>query len=221
MSKVLLSTRDLSFSYPDSSTLFFKDFEISEGSVICVTGPMGSGKTTFAKLLSGLEKPTSGKVLYKGEDIWVNRSSRRSFAGKAALLFQFSADQLFEKTVLADVMFGPLNMALDEKEAEKAAEEALRLAGVEEKLWRMDPFMLSGGQKKLVSLAGVLAIKPEVLILDEVTSALDSETEERVLSLLDSLRKEKNMAIVLITHDKEVLNRYASDGGIYEIGNDK
>ncbi len=221
MSEVLLATKDLCFSYPDSETLHFKDLEIREGSVLCITGPMGSGKTTLAKILSGLEKPSSGQILYRGEDIWKSRSVRRAFAGKVALLFQFSADQLFEKTVLLDVMFGPLNMGLSKEEAEKVAVEALKSAQVEEKLWSMDPFMLSGGQKKLVSLAGVLAIKPEVLILDEVTSALDPETEKKILILLDSLRESEKKSVVLITHDRAIINRYGSDGGIYENGNDK
>lgn len=215
----LLSTKDLVFSYPDSQALCFKDFEINEGSFVCMSGDMGSGKTTLAKLLSGLEKPSSGKVLYRGEDIWKNHGVRKSFAGKVALLFQFSADQLFEKTVLEDVMFGPLNLGLSRDEAKKAAQEALSNSGVSEELWNMDPFMLSGGQKKLVSLAGVLAIKPEVLILDEVTSALDPDTVEKILCLLDNLRSEKNVAVVLITHDREIIKKYSSDGGIYETGN--
>ncbi|MCR5760708.1 MAG: ATP-binding cassette domain-containing protein, partial [Sphaerochaetaceae bacterium] len=102
----VLSTKDLVFSYPDSQALHFRDFEIEEGGFVCIKGDMGSGKTTLAKLLSGLEKPSGGAVLYRGKDIWESRASRKAFSGKVALLFQFSSDQLFEKTVLEDVMFG-------------------------------------------------------------------------------------------------------------------
>ncbi|MCR4676120.1 MAG: energy-coupling factor ABC transporter ATP-binding protein [Sphaerochaetaceae bacterium] len=217
MAQVVLRTERIVFSYDGEKNIVFRPFELGRGEMVVLKGPMGCGKTTFAKILAGLEKPAEGRVFFNENDIWKDRKARKEFSGKAVMLFQFSQDQLFEKSVLADVMYGPLNLGMSREEAEKASEEALSLCGVEKSLWDRNPLLLSGGQKKLVSFAGVLAMRSPVLILDEITAALDLVSQKRIFDVLDFLMKERGVSVVLVTHDDISL----SCGGVYEIGNDQ
>ncbi len=183
--------------------------KLYEGEFIGLIGHTGSGKSTLIQLMNALEKPTSGRVLFHGEDIFGEGFSRKELRSRVGLVFQYPDHQLFESTVLEDVCFGPKNQGLSEEEALERAKEALRLVHADESIWKDSPLELSGGQKRRVALAGVLAMKPEVLILDEPTAGLDPGGREEILDEIHRIHEETGMTVVLVSHSMEDVARYA------------
>lgn len=182
---------------------------IHPGEFIGLIGHTGSGKSTLVQHLNGLIKPYAGSVYYDGEDIFDKDYDRKDLRGKVGLVFQYPEHQLFEETVFADVCFGPRNMGVDKKQAELTAYSALKSVGVEDECFYQSPFDLSGGQKRRVAIAGVLAMHPEVLILDEPTAGLDPKGRMELLETISAFQKEKGMAIVLVSHSMEDVANYA------------
>lgn len=184
-------------------------FEIRDGEFVGLIGHTGSGKSTLIQHLNGLIQAGSGKIYYNGEDIYQDGYDKKSLRSKVGLVFQYPEHQLFEVDVFSDVCFGPRNQGLSKDEVEARAKEALRLVGLDEKFWLQSPFELSGGQKRRVAIAGVLAMKPEVLILDEPTAGLDPKGRDEILDEISVLHREKGMTIVLVSHSMEDIARYA------------
>ncbi len=178
-------------------------FEIPSGSFVAVIGHTGSGKSTLVQHLNGLYKPTSGTVYFNGEDIFEEGYDLKKLRTKVGLVFQYPEYQLFEENVIKDVMFGPLNMGLSKEEAEEKAKKALRQARMSEDLFERSPFDLSGGQKRRVAIAGVLAMNPEVLILDEPTAGLDPRGRNYILGMLEELHRERGITIILVSHSMD------------------
>ena len=182
---------------------------INKGEFAAIIGHTGSGKSTLIQHLNGLEKPSSGRVLFDGEDIAEKKYDLRSLRCKVGLVFQYPEHQLFEETVLKDVCFGPLNQGLSREEAERKAKEALELAGIREELYELSPFELSGGQKRRVAIAGVLAMEPDYLILDEPTAGLDPAGRYKILERVKRLHEVRHMGIILVSHSMEDVAKYA------------
>lgn len=178
-------------------------FEIQDGSFTAVIGHTGSGKSTLIQHLNGLYRPTSGTVYYNGEDIFKEGYDLKTLRTKVGLVFQYPEYQLFEEDVLTDVMFGPKNMGLGKEEANDRAITALRQVGVSNDLYTRSPFDLSGGQKRRVAIAGVLAMNPEVLILDEPTAGLDPRGRDEILGMLEKLHRERKITIILVSHSMD------------------
>ena len=185
------------------------NFEIPDGQFVGLIGHTGSGKSTLIQHLNGLLKPTSGTIYYNGEDIHGEGFSLKRLRGKVGLVFQYPEHQLFETDVFADVCFGPRNLGFTEKEVWERAKEALELVGRDRKYWEQSPFELSGGQKRRVAIAGVLAMGPEVLILDEPTAGLDPRGRDEILDKIRDLHDRKGMTILLVSHNMEDIARYA------------
>ena len=185
------------------------NLRIGPGEFIGVVGHTGSGKSTLARLLNGLEKPTSGQVCYHGIDIHNKDFHRKELRSKVGLVFQYPEHQLFEVSVIKDVEFGPRNIGLKPLEVELRAYNALKLTGIGEELIDASPHALSGGQKRRVAIAGVLAMEPEILILDEPTAGLDPQERTEILELLERLHQEQGLTILLISHSMEDVARYA------------
>lgn len=184
------------------------NLEIQDGQFIGVIGHTGSGKSTLIQHMNGLLRATTGTIYYNGEDIYAEGYSMRKLRSKVGLVFQYPEHQLFETTILADVCFGPMNQGLDKNAAELRAFEALRSVGLSEKLYEQSPFDLSGGQKRRVAIAGVLAMKPEVLILDEPTAGLDPKGRDEILDQLAKLHRENHITIILVSHSMEDVAKY-------------
>lgn len=182
---------------------------IPDGQFIGVIGHTGSGKSTLIQHFNALIQPTSGQILYNGEDVWAENYNRRALRSEVGLVFQYPEHQLFEVDVFSDVCFGPRNQGLEKEEIEQRAREALQQVGLEERFWTQSPFELSGGQKRRVAIAGVLAMKPEVLILDEPTAGLDPKGRDEILDEIAALHREKRMTIILVSHSMEDVARYA------------
>lgn len=182
---------------------------IPENQFIGMIGHTGSGKSTLIQLCNGLLKPTAGKVLYNGEDIWSEGFSRKNLRSQVGLAFQYPEYQLFETDVLKDVCFGPKNQGMNEREARAQAEKALEQAGVPKELFAKSPFELSGGQKKRVAIAGVLAMNPRFLILDEPAAGLDPRGRQEIFSQIAALRQARGITIVLVSHSMEDIAQYA------------
>ena len=185
------------------------NLEIPQGQFVGIIGHTGSGKSTFIQHLNGLLKPTSGRVLSKGEDIHRSKEATRDVRFKVGLVFQYPEHQLFEETVYRDIAFGPKNMKLSESEIDERVREAAGFAGVPEELFERSPLELSGGQKRRIAIAGVLAMRPEVLILDEPTAGLDPSGRESILSNVVNYHKDKGATIILVTHSMEDVARLA------------
>lgn len=181
---------------------------IPDGQFVGIIGHTGSGKSTLIQHLNGLIKPSSGTVYYNGEDIFDEDYDRKMLRGKVGLVFQYPEHQLFEINVFEDVCFGPKNMGLSKKETELRAYEALKLVGLEDEYFYQSPFDLSGGQKRRVAIAGVLAMKPEVMILDEPTAGLDPKGRMEILGLIKKLQQESKMTIILVSHSMEDVAEY-------------
>lgn len=177
--------------------------KIDDGQFIGLIGHTGSGKTTFLQLLSGLIKPKSGTVYLDGEDIFDRSFDTRVLRSKVGIVFQYPEHQLFEENVFKDVCFGPKNLGLDKTEVELRAYEALKLVGLEDSVFYQSPFDLSGGQKRRVAIAGVLAMKPKVLILDEPTAGLDPAGRKEIFALIEKLWKEQGITVILVSHSME------------------
>ena len=183
---------------------------IHDGEFIGLIGHTGSGKSTLTQHLNGLLKASSGDILYNGESIYREGYSMKELRSKVGLVFQYPEHQLFEVDVFSDVCFGPHNQGLSQQEIDNRAAEALRLVGLDESFYKQSPFELSGGQKRRVAIAGVLAMKPEVLILDEPTAGLDPKGRDDILGLVKKLHDEQKMTIILVSHSMEDVARFAS-----------
>ncbi len=186
------------------------NLEIRDGEFIGLIGHTGSGKSTLVQHMNGLIKATSGNIYLDGESIYADGFSMKELRRRVGLVFQYPEHQLFEIDVLSDVCFGPKNMGLSEEEAKKEAREALALVGLGEEYYTRSPFELSGGQKRRTAIAGVLAMKPQMLILDEPTAGLDPQGREEILNLVASLRERTGMTVVLISHSMEDVAQYVS-----------
>lgn len=184
------------------------NLKIEDGEFIGVIGHTGSGKSTLIQHLNGLMKATSGGVYYNGADIYDEDYNMLDLRSKVGLVFQYPEHQLFETTIFDDVCFGPKNQGLTKEEAGLRAFEALRSVGLPEELYYQSPFDLSGGQKRRVAIAGVLAMRPEVLILDEPTAGLDPKGRDEILDQIALMHKERNITIILVSHSMEDVAKY-------------
>jgi energy-coupling factor transport system ATP-binding protein len=209
-----LKTEHLSYVY-SAGTPFEKkavddvSIEIKEGEIIGVIGHTGSGKSTLIQHLNGLLKPTSGKILLDGKDIWEKNYPIRQARFKVGLVFQYPEYQIFEDTVYKDIAFGAKNMGLDEKETDKRVRETAEEVGLSENLLKKSPFELSGGQKRRVAIAGVMAMRPEILILDEPTAGLDPKGRDNILELIKTYHRTKNATVLIVSHSMEDMAKYA------------
>ena len=181
---------------------------IPDGQFIGLIGHTGSGKSTLVQHLNGLLVPTSGNIYYNGADIHDSDYNKKELRSKVGLVFQYPEHQLFEIDVFTDVCFGPKNLGLDKKETELRAYAALKQVGLEDEYFYQSPFDLSGGQKRRVAIAGVLAMKPEVLILDEPTAGLDPKGRDEILDQIAKLREETGMTVILVSHSMEDVAKY-------------
>ncbi len=184
-------------------------FSVMPGEFIGVIGHTGSGKSTLMQHLNGLLKPTSGKILLDGADIWADKKLTRQARFRVGLVFQYPEYQLFEETVYKDIAFGPKNMGLSKEEIDRRVREAAGFVGLTDAQLEVSPFDLSGGQKRRVAIAGVIAMEPEVLILDEPTAGLDPEGREEILCNIEAYRKAKNAAILMVSHSMSDVARLA------------
>lgn len=190
----------------DNINLTFKG-----GKITGLIGHTGSGKSTLAQLLNGLLKPTSGKVYLGDADIWANPKKIGEIRYKVGLVFQYPEYQLFEETVYADIAFGPKNMGLGGAALDKTVREAAEFAGIEKSVLEKSPFELSGGQKRRVALAGVIAMEPEVLVLDEPAAGLDPRGRGAILDRIKAYQRAKNNSVILISHSMEDISEYADE----------
>ena len=181
---------------------------IPDGQFMGIIGHTGSGKSTLIQHFNALIRPTSGTILYNGEDIWEEKYDRRKLRSEVGLVFQYPEHQLFESDVLSDVCFGPMNQGLSREEAEKEARKALAHVGFKEENFSKSPFELSGGQKKRVAIAGVLAMNPKILILDEPTAGLDPKGRDDILDQIQLLHKMRGITIILVSHSMEDIAKY-------------
>ena len=181
---------------------------IPYGQFIGMIGHPGSGKSTLIQHFNGLIRPTQGKVLYNGVDIWGEKYNLKKLRSEVGLVFQYPEHQLFEVDVLTDVCFGPKNQGLGQEEAEREAIRALEQVGLSEKYFKRSPFELSGGQKKRVAIAGVLAMNPKILILDEPTAGLDPRGRDEILDQIAQLHETRGISIVLVSHSMEEIAKY-------------
>ncbi len=178
-------------------------FQADKGEIIGIIGHTGSGKSTFIQHLNGLLKPSSGKIYFNGEDIWASKEKVHSVRYRVGLVFQYPEYQLFEETVYKDIAFGPKNMKLSEAEIDTRVREAADFTGITEEMLQKSPFDLSGGQKRRVAIAGVIAMRPDVLILDEPTAGLDPKGSEEILDNIRRFHKEMGSTVILVTHSME------------------
>ena len=184
------------------------NLEIPDGQFLGIIGHTGSGKSTLVQHLNGLIKATSGTIYYNGQDIYDKDYDLTQLRGQVGMVFQYPEHQLFETTIFKDVCFGPKNQGLDQKTVELRAFEALHNVGFPEELYDASPFDLSGGQKRRVAIAGVLAMKPQVLILDEPTAGLDPAGRDEILGLISKMHKELGITIILVSHSMEDVAQY-------------
>ena len=184
------------------------NLEIRDGQFIGLIGHTGSGKSTLVQHLNGLVKATSGHIYFNGEDIYAQDYDMRRLRSKVGLVFQYPEHQLFEVDVLSDVCFGPKNQGLSREDAEERARQALRMVGISEEYEKQSPFELSGGQKRRVAIAGVLAMEPEILILDEPTAGLDPRGRDEILDQISLLHKERGITVILVSHSMEDVAKY-------------
>ena len=204
---------ELEHRYEDGSAgekvaLHNVNIKIEQGEMIGLIGHTGSGKSTLIQHLNGLLKPTSGAVFYDGKDINDSDFSKKKLRSKVGLVFQYPEYQLFESTVIDDVKFGPKNIGMDSLKIDMNSFQALKQVGIGEDLLDVSPLELSGGQKRRVAIAGVLAMEPEVLILDEPTAGLDPSGRDEILDLVAKLHKERNLTVILVSHSMEDVARY-------------
>lgn len=203
----------VNYSYGDDTALAvhaLKDVNlvIPDGQFIGLIGHTGSGKSTLVQHLNGLLKPTSGAIYYNGEDIHDKDYDKKNLRSKVGLVFQYPEHQLFEIDVFKDVCFGPKNLGLSQKETELRAYAALKQVGIEDEYFYQSPFDLSGGQKRRVAIAGVLAMKPEILVLDEPTAGLDPRGRDEILDQIAKLKEETGITVILVSHSMEDVAKY-------------
>lgn len=183
-------------------------FEIKDGEFVGLIGHTGSGKSTLIQHLNGLIKATSGDILYQGVSIYSDGYKMKELRSKVGLVFQYPEHQLFEVDVFSDVCFGPKNLGCSKEEVEKRARHALNLVGMDESFYEQSPFELSGGQKRRVAIAGVLAMRPEVMILDEPTAGLDPQGRDEILTQIERLNRKYGLTILLVSHSMEDMAQY-------------
>ena len=210
----ILSLQHVTYCYnPDQKDAFNAvddvTLDIEQGEFIGLIGPTGSGKSTLVQHLNGLLAPTKGEVLFRGQNMAEDKKKLRELRFKVGLVFQYPEYQLFEETVYKDIAFGPGNMGLDEKEIDRRVRQAAQFVGLKESYLTSSPFELSGGQKRRVAIAGVIAMEPEVLILDEPTAGLDPHGRDKILSQIDAFHKNTGTTVVLVSHSMEDIARYA------------
>ena len=184
-------------------------FSIEKGDFVGVMGSTGSGKSTLIAHFNGLNRPTSGKIIIDGRDLWAEPEKIRDFRFLTGLVFQYPEYQLFEETCYKDIAFGPKNMGLDEAEVDKRVHEAAEFVGLDEALLERSPFELSGGQKRRVAVAGVMAMKPRILVLDEPAAGLDPEGRDEILSEVKDYHKKTGTTVLLVSHSMEDIAKYA------------
>ena len=185
------------------------DLEIESGSFVGIIGHTGSGKSTLIQHLNGLLKPTEGSILLDGKDIWAEKAQMRQVRFRVGLVFQYPEYQIFEETVAKDIAFGPRNMGLAEEEVQARVKETAAIVGLSDDILEQSPFLLSGGQKRRVAIAGVMAMRPEVLILDEPTAGLDPRGREEILEEIKAYRRQTGATILLVSHSMEDVARHA------------
>ena len=210
--KPILEVKNLTYIYSAGTPFEHKalddiSFSVERGEFIGIIGHTGSGKSTLLQQLNGLLKPTSGTVLLDGQDIWSDKKLTRQARFRVGLVFQYPEYQLFEETVYKDIAFGPKNMGLSPEEVDRRVREAAGFVGLTEQQLEVSPFDLSGGQKRRVAIAGVIAMEPEVLILDEPTAGLDPVGRSEILGNIQSYRKAKNATIMMVSHSMEDVAR--------------
>lgn len=210
--KPILEAKNLTYIYSAGTPFEHKalddiSFSVERGEFIGIIGHTGSGKSTLMQQLNGLLKPTSGTVLLDGQDIWSDKKLTRQARFRVGLVFQYPEYQLFEETVYKDIAFGPKNMGLSAEEVDRRVREAAGFVGLTEQQLEVSPFDLSGGQKRRVAIAGVIAMEPEVLILDEPTAGLDPMGRSEILGNIQSYRKAKNATIMMVSHSMEDVAR--------------
>ena len=210
--KPILEVKNLTYIYSGGTPFEHKalddiSFSVERGEFIGIIGHTGSGKSTLMQQLNGLLKPTSGTVLLDGQDIWSDKKLTRQARFRVGLVFQYPEYQLFEETVYKDIAFGPKNMGLSAEEVDRRVREAAGFVGLTEQKLEVSPFDLSGGQKRRVAIAGVIAMEPEVLILDEPTAGLDPVGRSEILGNIQSYRKAKNATIMMVSHSMEDVAR--------------
>ncbi len=204
----IIRTEDLTYVYGEG-TPFRKvavdgvNIDIDEGEIVGIIGHTGSGKSTLIQHFNGLLKPTSGKVFIDGEELFADKSRLKEIRFKVGLVFQYPEYQLFEETVYKDIAFGPKNMGLSDDEVDRRIKETARLVGLKPELLDKSPFELSGGQKRRAAIAGVMAMEPKVLILDEPTAGLDPHGRDRILGLIKEYHAEKGTTVLLVSHSME------------------
>jgi len=208
----ILQVQNLNYIYSAGTPFEHKaldnvSFSLNRGEFVGIIGHTGSGKSTLMQQLNGLLKPTSGKVLLEGKDIWSDKAFTRKARFRVGLVFQYPEYQLFEETVYKDIAFGPRNMGLKEEEIDRRVREAAGFVGLTEKQLQVSPFDLSGGQKRRVAIAGVIAMEPDVLILDEPTAGLDPSGRADILANIEAYRKAKNATIMMVSHSMEDVAR--------------
>ena len=210
----IIETKNLTFTYGIGTPFERKavnnvSLSIEEGEFLGVIGHTGSGKSTLIQMLNGLIKPTSGQILLRGRDIWEKPREIRSVRFQVGMVFQYPEYQLFEETVIKDIMFGPKNMGLSDEEARERAVEAARITQLKEELLNKSPFEISGGEKRRAAIAGVLAMDPDVLILDEPTAGLDPRGRDVLLEQMRSYHETRKNTILLVSHSMEDIGRVA------------
>ena len=210
---MLLSLKDLSYVYSkgtplQTGALTNINLDIEENSFIGLIGHTGSGKSTLIQHMNGLIKATSGDVIFEGRSIYEKGYDLKDLRCNVGLVFQYPEHQLFEETVFKDVSFGPTNQGLSEEEIKARVENALRIVGIGEEYWNMSPFELSGGEKRRVAIAGVMAMQPKVLILDEPTAGLDPKTKNSILSQIKQIHEEVKITVILVSHSMEDVAEY-------------
>lgn len=210
----VIETKNLTYTYGEG-TPFVKtavdnvSLSIEEGEFVGLIGHTGSGKSTLIQTLNGLLKPTSGQVLLKGKDIWEEPKKIRAVRFQVGMVFQYPEHQLFEETVLKDISFGPRNMGLSDQEIEEKARQAAQFVGLTEDFVEKSPFELSGGEKRRVAIAGVIAMDPDVLILDEPTAGLDPRGRDKLLSQIVDYHKKRGNTVILVSHSMEDIAKTA------------
>ena len=211
----IIRTENLTYIYGEG-TPFRKvaldnvNIDIEEGELVGIIGHTGSGKSTLIQHFNGLLKPTSGKVFVDGEELFADKSRLRDIRFKVGLVFQYPEYQLFEETVYRDIAFGPKNMGLSDDEIDRRVKETMRLVELKPELADKSPFELSGGQKRRVAIAGVMAMEPKVLILDEPTAGLDPRGRDRILRLIKDYHEEKGSTVMLVSHSMEDIAKTVS-----------
>ena len=215
MSNIVLETKDLSFLYSKGTTSQVAaindiNVQIERGELVGVIGHTGSGKSTLIEHFNAILKPTSGSVFLDGNDIWQDKKNVRSVRFKVGVCFQYPEYQLFEETVEKDIAFGPKNMGLAENETSKRVRDALDFVGLDESYLEKSPFDLSGGEKRRVAIAGVMAMEPEVLVLDEPCAGLDPRGRDTVLSLIKEYKEKTGSTVIVVSHSMEDVSRLAT-----------